>query len=79
MDDIELKIEEIISTASLLIWDMLGHHGDRLILPDMVSTIDDLEDLSEMQLDTIPDIVNLIDELIIANFASYFLPYTEDI
>jgi len=76
LDDFEEQVSKIISTASIMIWDSEGYDHDRIILPELVATMDEKV---EVQPATIPAITDLIDELIIANFADYFLPFVDNL
>ncbi|MHA2249684.1 MAG: ABC transporter ATP-binding protein [Candidatus Kariarchaeaceae archaeon] len=71
IDKIEEKISEIVSNASIGIWDLPGTNEDRIILPNLVAKFGN--EHSNLELSSI------IDELLVANLARNFLPFSKKI
>ncbi len=69
---VEKRIEEIVTQSSIMIWDMLGAEGDRLVLPSLVADFHDVPSGNE-------DLSVMIDELLITNLARDFLPFCAEL
>ncbi|MCG3218675.1 MAG: ABC transporter ATP-binding protein [Candidatus Heimdallarchaeota archaeon] len=69
MSNIESAIEEAGEKGGVIIWDLPGHQEDRVILPECVATFSRAADQEET-------LIEFVDELLIANFARRFLPYS---
>lgn len=71
VDKVENKLEEIVSNASVGIWNLPDSFEDQIILPDLVASFGKTsKDL---------DLTTLIDELLVANLARNFLPFSKEI
>jgi hypothetical protein len=69
---IEGEIEHSALKGSVLIWDMPGFEGDKLILPECVATFDSYPEGSEALVDS-------VDEVLIANFGRRYLPFSNEL
>ena len=65
--EIEKEIERVGAAGGVIIWAMPGYKGDKLILPELVVRFEGALDESE-------DLLGVVDEVLIANFARRFLP-----
>ncbi|MHA2090864.1 MAG: ATP-binding cassette domain-containing protein [Candidatus Kariarchaeaceae archaeon] len=66
---VQQKIVDIVSSANVGIWDLPGHKHDRILLPNLVASFKDSNnDLS---------LTSIIDELLVANLARNFLPFSK--
>ncbi|MHA2092154.1 MAG: hypothetical protein ACW98K_14975 [Candidatus Kariarchaeaceae archaeon] len=66
---VQQKIVDIVSSANVGIWDLPGYKHDRILLPNLVASFED--DSNGLELTTI------IDELLVANLARNFLPFSK--
>ncbi|MHA2168796.1 MAG: ABC transporter ATP-binding protein [Candidatus Kariarchaeaceae archaeon] len=69
---IEGEIENSALKGSVLIWDMPGFEGDKLILPECVATFTSYPEGSD-------ELIDSIDEVLIANFARRYLPFSNEL
>jgi putative ABC transport system ATP-binding protein len=67
---IEKGIEEVGAKGGVILWDLPGFEGDKLIQPECVATFKDYPEHSEA-------LVDIIDEVLIANFSRRFLPFSK--
>ena len=66
---IETEIEKVGADGGVMIWDLPGFEGDRIVLPELEATLQDYPNGYE-------ELVNIVDELLIANFSRRFLPFS---
>ncbi|MCE7736402.1 MAG: ABC transporter ATP-binding protein [Candidatus Heimdallarchaeota archaeon] len=66
---IESEIERVGAEGGVIIWDLPGFEGDKIILPELVAEFTDYPEDSEA-------LVDIVDEVLIANFARRFLPFS---
>ncbi|OLS25766.1 MAG: putative ABC transporter ATP-binding protein [Candidatus Heimdallarchaeota archaeon LC_2] len=71
-DKIETEIENVGADGGVIIWDLPGYAGDKIILPECVATFTDYPEDSEA-------LVDIVDEVLIANFARRFLPFSNEL
>ncbi|MHA2251862.1 MAG: ABC transporter ATP-binding protein [Candidatus Kariarchaeaceae archaeon] len=69
---IEGEIENAALKGSVLIWDMPGFEGDKLIVPECVATFTAYPEDTE-------ELTDAVDEVLIANFARRYLPYSHEL
>jgi ABC-type lipoprotein export system ATPase subunit len=69
---IEYEIERVGAQGGVIIWDLPGFEGDKLILPEVVASFEDYPEDSEA-------LVDIVDEVLIANFARRFLPFSNEL
>ena len=67
---IEKQIEIIGREGSVIIWDLPGYEGDKLILPEVVATFEGHPQDGQ-------SLVDVVDEVLIANFSKQFLPFSD--
>lgn len=71
-EKIEHEIEYVGALGGVIIWDLPGYEADKLILPECVATFDDYPEDSKA-------LVDIVDEVLIANFALRFLPFSNEL
>jgi putative ABC transport system ATP-binding protein len=71
-EKIESEIERVGAEGGVIIWDLPGFEGDKIILPECVATFSDYPEDSEA-------LVDIVDEVLIANFARRFLPFSNEL
>ncbi len=71
-EKIESEIERVGAEGGVIIWDLPGFEADKIILPEMVATFSDYPEDSEA-------LVDIVDEVLIANFARRFLPFSNEL
>ncbi|MHA2251835.1 MAG: hypothetical protein ACXAD7_15840, partial [Candidatus Kariarchaeaceae archaeon] len=71
-EKIEDEIEKTALNGSVIIWDMPGYEGDRVILPECVATFEAIPEESEQ-------LTDVVDEVLIANFARRYLPFSHEL
>ncbi|MCG3217496.1 MAG: ABC transporter ATP-binding protein [Candidatus Heimdallarchaeota archaeon] len=71
-DTIEKAIEKVGEEGGVILWDLPGFEGDKLIQPECVATFNDYPEHSEA-------LVDIIDEVLIANFSRRFLPFSYEL
>lgn len=69
---IESEIERVGAEGGVIIWDLPGFEGDKIILPELVAEFQDYPEDSEA-------LVEIVDEVLIANFARRFLPFSNEL
>lgn len=71
-EKIEYEIERVGALGGVIIWDLPGFAADKLILPEIVASFEDYPEDSEA-------LVDIVDEVLIANFARRFLPFSNEL
>lgn len=71
-EKIESEIERVGAEGGVIIWDLPGFESDKIILPETVASFSDYPEDSEA-------LVDIVDEVLIANFARRFLPFSNEL